>query len=58
MVKMMMGTITEIGPTLELACSRQGDVLGAILFCIAIHPILLRAQARFRTVKIMATWMA
>ena len=34
--------------------TRQGDVLGAILFCIAIHPILLRAQARFKAVKIMA----
>ena len=29
-------------------------MLGAILFCIAIHPILLRARARFKAVKIMA----
>ena len=34
--------------------TRQGDVLGSILFCIAIHPILLRAKSLFPGVTIMA----
>ena len=37
----------------ECGC-RQGDPLGALLFCISLHPILLKASAAFPTVKIYA----
>jgi hypothetical protein len=34
--------------------SRQGDPLGGLFFCIALHPILVAAASRFPTLRIYA----
>ena len=34
--------------------ARQGDPLGSLLFCLALHPILLDAQQKFGTVHVKA----
>ncbi|KAL0208761.1 hypothetical protein P9112_011348 [Eukaryota sp. TZLM1-RC] len=35
-------------------CVNQGDPLGALLFCLAIHPILLQIQEMFPSLKMIA----